>query len=171
MDNSTNVDFVLVEDPESIAILANLAQEIWMEHFPVLIGNSTAEYLYERMLSIDALITNIGNENYQYYFTRVNDENIGFIGVQPQENTLFLSKLYLKKDFRGKGYGRQQLEFVKEIARHFGFKSIKLTCNRGNTSSIDMYKHVGFKITDEVDTDVGEGYYMNDYVMVWDFDE
>ncbi len=43
-------------------------------------------------------------------------------------------------------------------------KMVELNVNRQN-KAVDFYKNIGFKIIKEVDIPIGEGYFMNDYVM------
>jgi hypothetical protein len=37
---------------------------------------------------------------------------------------------------------------------------------RDNTQAVNVCKHCGFKITESVSTDIGNGYYMEDFLMV-----
>ena len=71
-------------------------------------------------------ITNQLENGYEYYFVIYNDEIAGYFGIQLQSDSLFLSKLYLKKDFRGKGISSQMLEYIKNIE----FKIIFLYVSR-----------------------------------------
>lgn len=171
MHNSQDLDFVLVQDPEQIAELANLAEIIWVEYFTPITGVEKTKYLLNQMLSIDALIHCIADEGYEYYFTDNCNNHIGFVGIQPHEDEgfLFLSKLYLLAEVRGRGFGRKQLNFVQQRAKELGFNKIRLTCARDNKASVEVYKHVGFEIIEVVDSDVGDGFQMNDYVMEWKF--
>ena len=89
----------------------------------------------------------------------------GFVGFQPREDYLFLSKLYLAKEWRGKGLGRAEFEFVKSRARELALPKIRLTCARDNRSSIAAYHHLGCEIVGEADTEVAEGIEMNDYLI------
>jgi RimJ/RimL family protein N-acetyltransferase len=43
---------------------------------------------------------------------------------------------------------------------------IKLTVNRQNFKSINFYFKNGFKIEKVEDFDIGNGYWMNDFIMV-----
>ena len=88
----------------------------------------------------------------------------GYIGLQPQGNTLFLSKLYLQKQARGKGIARQALDMMREICREKGLSSIYLTVNKHNSSK-QVYEALGFKTTREEVTDIGNGFVMDDYIM------
>ena len=76
---------------------------------------------------------------------------------------MYLSKLYLYKDERGKGYSRQMLDFVIRNARNIGLTSIELNVNRNN-SAIYAYEKLGFKVIRAEKNDIGAGFFMDDYV-------
>ena len=46
-------------------------------------------------------------------------------------------------------------------------EELRLTVNRQNFKSINFYFKNGFKIEQVADFDIGNGYVMNDFVMVW----
>ena len=46
-----------------------------------------------------------------------------------------------------------------------GLSSLWLTVNRYNTHTISWYKYHGFEIIDEVKKDIGEGFFMDDYII------
>ena len=43
-------------------------------------------------------------------------------------------------------------------------KTLSLNVNRFN-SALTFYEKIGFKIIDEVNVDIGNGYFMEDYIM------
>ena len=46
-----------------------------------------------------------------------------------------------------------------------GKSCIYLTVNKYNSGSIEVYKKLGFTVADQVVTDIGGGYVMDDYIM------
>ena len=78
---------------------------------------------------------------------------------------MFLSKRYLAKEHRGKGYASRMMEFVKEQTVKKGLSKIYLTVNKYNTHTIDVYKHHSFKVIKSAEFHIGKGYIMDDYVM------
>ena len=84
-----------------------------------------------------------------------------YIGVSVKTDYLFLSKLYIAHNFRHKGLGREAFNKIKTL----GFNKIKLTVNKQNKNTIDAYQKYGFKITDKIVTDIGNGFVMDDYIM------
>ncbi len=57
------------------------------------------------------------------------------------------------------------LEFIKSEARKEDLHEIFLHVNRDNAGSIEAYKHLGFYVKEEIDTDMGDGFVSRDYVM------
>ena len=90
---------------------------------------------------------------------------MGYIGVQLNEDSLFLSKIYILAGDRGSGLGNQAVEFLRELASSNKLKKITLTVNKNNSNSIAAYERIGFRVTGEVCADIGEGYVMDDYQM------
>ena len=167
----SSLNYVLVNEPERIAELANFAEGIFREYFSTLHSPEKVEYLVNYLLSTETLTSAIADEGYEYYFVNEGEEHVGFIGIKPDDGYLFLSKLYLAKNARGKGYGRQEFEFVKQRAKDLGFDRIRLTCARYNVASLDRYDHMGFKKIARVNSNVGGGFEMNDYVMEYTLED
>lgn len=164
----SRLTFTIVREPEHIAELANFAEGIFREYFSTLHSPEKVDYLCTYLLGTETLVRSIADEGYEYYFADADGQHVGFIGIQPRDGYLFLSKLYLEKDARGKGYGREEFEFVKARAAALGLGTIRLTCARDNEGSIAVYKRLGCTIVDSVDTQVGEGIEMNDYIIEYE---
>ena len=151
-------------DRDNVDKLAEVANGIWHEYFTPLLGIEQVEYMVDKFQSVKG-ITNQLDNGYEYYFALSDNEVAGYFGVQPQDESLFLSKLYLKKEFRGKGVATKMLENIKQIAKNYSKDKITLTVNRYNHHTIEVYKHFGFDIIKEQKADIGNGFYMDDYVM------
>ena len=88
-----------------------------------------------------------------------------YFGISRCKDYLFLSKLYLKKEFRHRGIGRAAFDKIKELAKNFGYSSIRLTVNKNNKKTINAYLKYRFAIIDKAVTDIGNGFVMDDYIM------
>ncbi|MDR3049324.1 MAG: GNAT family N-acetyltransferase [Elusimicrobiota bacterium] len=157
-----------VKNQEQIKIVVSLADEIWHEYYSKLLSQAQINYMLENFQSLSAVNRQIKDENYHYFLLQDNGGSFeGFFAVvpQPQEENLFLSKIYIRKDSRAKGYGRQSVSYIKDFAKNAALKSITLTVNRENTDSIKAYEKIGFKIAETMDTQIGQGFVMNDYKM------
>lgn len=146
--------------------LAALASKIWHEYWTEILTESQIEYMLENFQSVNAIEKQIAEERYNYYFiSDENNENIGYFGISNKENYMFLSKLYLLKEYRRKGIGKAAFEKIKQLAAKENLTTIRLTVNKYNTNTINAYKKWGFIITDAVITDIGSGFVMDDYIM------
>ena len=150
---------------DQIDTLAALASEIWHEFFPAILSAEQIDYMVDKFQSAHAMRDQMAHDGYRYFFVTLGGENIGYIGIQPEDELLFLSKLYLKKQYRGHGYGRQMLDFVTQQARELGKSGVYLTVNRFNDGSVGVYRATGFTVVRTQVTDIGNGYVMDDYVF------
>lgn len=154
-----------VEKTEDLEEIANLAYEIWNESFKEIISQNQIDYMVDKFQSFKAMVRQVENENYTYFKVYFEYKLCGYIGIKNEEKRLFLSKLYLQKDYRGKGIASIMLEKVFEEGKKLSKKSVYLTVNKNNTQAINVYKAKGFKIIDSVVTDIGKGYVMDDYIF------
>ena len=155
---------VEVKDDQQIETVARLAEEIWNQHFIPIIGNEQVDYMVDKFQSVPSIKTQL-EEGYQYYLFDNAKGYFGYTAVQPRGRELFLSKLYIKKSKRGKGYGRQALAFVESLAATLEKSLVSLTVNRNNTSTINAYKKMGYQVSGEVVMDIGNGFVMDDFTM------
>ncbi len=158
-------DWVKVETEEQIKELCSLAKEIWNEYSICFISQEQIDYMLEKFQSEQVVKGQINFQNYQYYFMEEDGENIGYFAVQKQKDNLFLSKIYIKKDFRGKGFARKAFtNAIIPIARELELPKITLTVNKYNFASIMVYEKLGFDRVDSKEFDIGNGYIMDDYI-------
>jgi diamine N-acetyltransferase len=75
-----------------------------------------------------------------------------------------LNKIYLDNRLQGKGLGRILLSEVISRVKAAGGGALQLNVNRNN-KAVGFYKAMGFKIKKEELLDIGNGYYMDDYVL------
>ena len=150
------------------AAIAALAGEIWREHFPPIIGEVQTDYMLAKFQSADRIYADVKSGGYTYFTAECvkHDEMIGYCAIRPEKDYLFLSKLYIRKDFRGRGIARGFLDEVSALCRQeYGFDKIRLTVNKNNDGTIKVYLKMGFETVDSTKTDIGEGFFMDDYVM------
>ena len=149
---------------EEIQTIADLAEIIWHQHFTPIIVKEQVIYMVEKFQSFNALKAQIEN-GYEYYRIFDQDEFCGYCGIHPENGKLFLSKLYLKKEARGKHLATNVFEFLKQLCRERGLSAIWLTCNKHNDNSLAVYRHLGFETVDTQVADIGNGFVMDDYIM------
>ena len=153
-----------VTNMELVYSLVAVADEIWHEHFTPIIGEEQVDYMLEKFLSPDPLVEQI-NSGYEYFLFSYDYTFAGFAGIHEEDNALFLSKLYVDKEFRGMGIASYMFQKFIEICKMRNLNKIWLTCNRNNTTTIAIYEHLGFRKVREQVTDIGNGFVMDDYVF------
>lgn len=151
--------------PEAIAELARMAADIWREYYISIITMDQIEYMIGKYQSAQAVQDQIENQGYAYYGMYDEGGIAGYLSVKEEGGKLFLSKFYVSKENRGKGYASQAMAFLEQLCREKGISHIWLTVNRHNEASIGVYRKKGFQVIREQVADIGNGYVMDDYVM------
>lgn len=146
------------------AAIARLAEEIWREHYTLLLGEEQVTYMLETIQS-ENVIRQAIESGTVYWLVKEDDELAGYVAYELRKSELFLSKYYLKQSFRGRGIGRYLFDKLKKVAIENHLPAIELTVNRENTRSIEAYRALGFHVLREHVGDIGGGYVMDDYVM------
>ncbi|AGA59669.1 acetyltransferase [Thermobacillus composti KWC4] len=159
------LSFRLVTTPEDIETTARLADEIWKEHYISIITAEQINYMLDKFQSVPAISDQIGNQGYEYYLMLVDGDPAGYLAIKPEASKLFLSKFYLLKAYRGRGFGSRAIGFLADLCKERKLSAIWLTVNRHNASSIAVYERNGFRIVRTQVADIGGGYVMDDYVM------
>lgn len=159
MNDQTKLIRASVDD---ISKIYRLAEKIWNAHYVPIIGQVQVNYMLEKMYSSESLTEQLITKNHMFYLIQVLDQNIGFISLSGQEN-MFIHKFYIDQDVQSRGYGTQVFRQIMAIFP--AAKSFELTVNRKNFKSINFYFKLGFKIDYVDDFDIGDGYWMNDFIM------
>ena len=150
---------------DQIDTVATLATQIWGEYYPAIISQQQIDYMLEQFQSASAIARQLREERLQYYLLEKAGSTVGYLAVQPQVEYLFLSKLYVRAEQRGRGHARHALDFAVALASKFGLSKLSLTVNRRNTLALRVYTRLGFIQTGSVVTDIGGGFVMDDYLL------
>ncbi|WP_137937493.1 GNAT family N-acetyltransferase [Chitinivorax sp. B] len=120
------------------------------------------------------LRTLINNPDGLFLAAATETQLLGYISIQPRSparlrHTADLS-MGLHANARGKGVGRQLLQFaLNQATHHSSLEIIYLMVRADNTSAIKLYQTNGFKIitTLEKDTKVGDQYFDGVLMSYW----
>ena len=149
--------------------LATLAGEIWREYWPAHLGVAQTEYMVEKFQSLEVIVRDMRDHAYEYWFVHAADDGrvVGYTGghVEPETDRFFISKIYLLAPERGRGFARAIIEAYDELLCDRGLKAMYLTVNKYNELGIRAYRGCGFTTIDAVETDIGSGFVMDDYIM------
>ena len=160
---NTKLNFKEVKSDDDIRTVAALAQEIWHEHFIKIIEKKQIEYMLDKLQSFEPLKTAIA-DGYNYLLFEYVNEPVGYTAYKIEADRLFLSKLYLKHEYRGRRISSATIEKYVNICKENNLRAIYLTTNKKNPSA-DIYRSLGFKVIEDVMIEIGDGYFMDDYIM------
>ncbi len=161
-----NVMIREISTDADIRKIADMASPIWHEAFASIISKEQIEYMVDKFQSYKAIKDQIDNHGYRYFILSENGTDAGYCGVQvAEDNTLYLSKMYLKKEFRGHGLFREMTVYLTELCRCEGIGKIWLTVNKNNDGAIAAYQATGYSNVRSQVADIGSGYVMDDYVF------
>ncbi|MDR1159200.1 MAG: GNAT family N-acetyltransferase [Syntrophomonadaceae bacterium] len=145
------------------AFIALFAREVWVEYYSPFLGFEPVDYMLNKFQSAEQINRDITN-GYTYYVAYEENKLIGYCAARLEESSLFLSKLYIERSYRGQGLAKNFFDILLKMAREHGKSRILLNVNKCN-NAIAVYKHLGFIVTEAKVTDIGEGFVMDDYIM------
>lgn len=148
---------------EDISTVQQLSREIWEEHYLPIIGQQQIDYMLDLFYATEKIQKEL-EEGVYWEILYLENEAIGYLVCEVEEENIQLSKLYLKSKVRGKGLGKFLIDRSKEIAKENNKNSIRLNVNKNNTQSIAFYERVGFLKVEEGVFDIGNGYFMDDFI-------
>lgn len=144
--------------------IGKLANEIWNDHYPEIIGQEQVDYMLAKLYSPEALTLQM-QQGQQFYLVLLGEKPVGFIAVSCQnEHDFFLNKFYISSSDQRKGLGGEVFNLL--LSRYPEMKTMRLQVNRQNYKAINFYFKWGFVIEKVADFDIGDGYFMNDFIML-----
>lgn len=151
---------------EDIAMISNLAEQIWPQTYSAYISKEQLRFMLEKMYNRGELLDQLQN-GHVFLMASEGGKDVGFAGfslIDLPNNTYKLHKLYVLPEMHGKGIGKILINEVVNLAARKGGKTLQLNVNRNNNAK-DFYLKAGFTIKETVDLDIGNGFFMNDYIM------
>ena len=147
-------------------IVTELADLIWPQTYSEYISEAQLRYMLDLMYNQEELLSQY-HKGFTFFIASLNNEDVGFacVALQDEKQQRYkLHKLYVLPNLHGMGLGKLLINEVVKLVRAQGGKSLQLNVNRNNTAT-NFYLKIGFKIKETVDINIGDGFFMNDYVM------
>jgi ribosomal protein S18 acetylase RimI-like enzyme len=152
---------------EDIAAIRRIAERSWAVAYRDILTPQQMAYDLAREYSPDALKAQMEAGGQTFLMLCTPEEAVGFAAFSAypeQPKATYLNKLYLLPEYQGKGYGALLMTAVQAEGRQRGDTQLYLTVNRNNPA-VAFYQKSGFHIIRELDTEIGPGFWRNDYVM------
>jgi ribosomal protein S18 acetylase RimI-like enzyme len=151
---------------KDIEVIQAIANGTWYDTYSSFLSEDQIKYMLDKMYSKGELLSQL-QQGHTFLIAEQNGADLGFAGfslTDPEKHIYKLHKIYVLPSAHGKGVGKFLMNEVVNIAKAAGGASLELNVNRNNKAA-EFYKHAGFKIKETVDLDIGNGFFMNDYVM------
>lgn len=150
-----------------IKIIQDITYKTWPITYGEILTEEQLKYMLDLFYSDEALTAQLDKKEQLFYL--ISDENsvLGFIGIEhnyKKEAITKIHKIYLLPETQGQGIGKSVMESIGNFALEHNSASLYLNVNRFN-KALHFYEKTGFKIIDEVNIEIGNGYLMEDYVM------
>ena len=101
----------------------------------------------------------------QFILVYDEEDPVGFAAYFQKTPSIFkLDKIYILPSQQGKGTGRFVIEYLIDEIKQKGATALQLQVYRQNEAR-NFYEKLGFVVIEEKDFDIGQGFFMNDYVM------
>ncbi|WP_199117170.1 GNAT family N-acetyltransferase [Pedobacter sp. ASV28] len=151
---------------EDLPIIRQLAEQTWPSAYSDIISQEQIVFMLEKMYNKGELLGQLLH-GHTFLIASELKKDVGFAGfsIIDHENHIYkLHKLYVLPEMHGKRIGKILMNEVLDLVRKEGGQYLQLNVNRDNKAQ-HFYEKAGFKIKETVDLDIGNGFYMNDYVM------
>lgn len=151
-----------------IDIIHSLAHHTWRISYKDMISQGQMEYMLNMMYSHESLQYQVEKQKHTFIIAWDDEVPVGFAAYFPKYDIspaiYRLDKLYVLPGQQRKGIGKKLIDHITSVIKPLGAALIELTVNRNN-KALTFYQKLGFSIIQEIDQPIGEGFFMNDYVM------
>lgn len=165
MLTTSNPQVILrLASPQDISLIQQLAQQVWPHTYQHILHPNQIQYMMNMSYSTPAIQDQM-NRGHFFFIVYNGSQAVGFASISAVAAGHYrLHKIYVLGSEQGKGTGRLVVESLIQYLRNAGGKNLELNVNRHNRAR-SFYEKMGFVVVREEDINIGEGFYMNDYVM------
>jgi len=162
MENTVIIHEAGIEDIPTIQSLAHL---VWPATYGNLMSANKLEYMLQLIYSAESLRQQM-QQGHHFLLASIHKTAVGFASYSATKEVAVykLQKLYVRTDIQGRGLGKALINHVIDRIQPLQASALLLNVKRDNTA-VAFYEKMGFAVVREEDIDIGNGYFMNDYVM------
>lgn len=152
---------------KDIKTIQKITYKTWPVTYGKILSKGQLDYMLDLFYSDKALINQFEKKEQLFYLISEDEAALGFIGIEhnyKNETVTKIHKIYLLPETQGKGIGKKAIEQIEKMALENHSTALSLNVNRFN-SALSFYKKIGFEVINEVNIDIGNGYFMEDYIL------
>lgn len=150
---------------DDLKTIQSIAHRTWPATFGDILSTKQIDYMLGMMYTPAALIEQT-NKGHTFLILNDGNSDIGYVSYQHDylPDTTKIHKLYVLPGNQGHGYGKKLIKSVEEIARQAEQERLRLDVNYQN-KAVGFYEYLGFVNIGRFNTDIGNGYLMEDYIF------
>lgn len=152
--------------PDEAEALAELAALIWRAHYPGIISPEQIEYMLAGRYRPPLIRQQLARGDH-WDVARAQGRLIAFAhSFHLEGGGVKVDKLYVHPGWQRQGVGAALIGRIAARARAQGRSHLVLRVNRHNHTAIAAYRKYGFVVAREYLEEIGNGFVMDDYVML-----
>lgn len=161
-----DIEFLELKKAEELQIIRDIAADIWPKTFAKILSPEQITYMMQMMYSPEVMEKELQNA-YHFEIVRIDNIPAGYFSWSPYAacQTAKLHKVYLLEKYHHQGIGTAMLKQAEMRTRNAGFTRLRLNVNKYNEPAKKAYLRNGFTVVESVKIDIGNGFFMNDFVM------
>lgn len=147
-------------------VIREIAFQTWPATYGEILSTEQLRFMLNKFYSLENLQLNV-EQNQLFFIISENEIPLGFLGIEhhfDKKPITKIHKIYILPNNQGKGIGKLAIDFVIKSALENQNNKIILNVNRFNRA-VQFYQKMDFKIIQEIDIEIGDGYLMEDFVM------
>lgn len=160
------MEFEELTTPESLQIIRDIAADVWPKTFAEILSSEQICYMMQMMYSPEVMEKELNN-GYHFEIVKIDNKPVGYFSWSPYDlpDTVKLHKVYLLQKFHSQGIGSAMLKHAEKRIKEAGFCKLRLNVNKNNQRAIKAYTRNDFANIESVKIDIGNGFFMDDFVM------
>ena len=132
--------------------LQSIGYETYDETFRAMNSQETIDKYLQESFNKKKLFSELSNKDCKFYFLYSENELAGYFKVNDtlaqtdinDANSIELERIYIKKEYKGKGLGKKLINFVFQLAQEMKKDYVWLGVWEKNVDAISFYTKMGF---------------------------
>jgi len=166
MDAHTDTGFQIRNaDSTDVHVISTLAHAIWPDTYANILTPPQLHYMLNLFYTESSLRKQM-EDGHHFLLALSNAETVGFASYSHggKVGVFKVHKLYVHPMLHGHGFGRKLLDRIIKDVLPKGAVALQLNVNRENRAN-NFYEKYGFVKIGQEDVAIGEGFFMNDFIL------
>jgi len=152
---------------EDYDLIYGIAVPVWEKTYREILSAEQSGYMLDMMYSYASITEQILIKGHHFLLAVEDGKYLGFASYEHNSayETTKLHKIYILPEAQGMGVGKALITVVENSAKANGNDKLALNVNRYN-QAVNFYIKAGFVKAGEENINIGNGYLMEDFIMV-----